>query len=171
MKKIILKYSFVLGLAVLSASSLSAQKIGYINTQELIQDIPEVKEATANLETFKTQLQKKGQQMIETLQAKYKDLERKQGAGEISPKQLEAEALKLKEEEQSLAQFEQTSQQQIFEKSEQLLKPIRDKVQKAIDDVASENGFTYIIDASVGSILYAQPEGDVSSMVKAKLGL
>lgn len=164
----LIKLSFVF---LLFATSIQAQKFGYINTQALISDIPEVKEANANLETYKSQLQKKGQAMIQSLQTKYQDLERKQAQGEIAPKQLEAEATKLKDEEAKIGEFEQTSQQQIIAKSEQLLKPLRDKIQKAIDDVAVEKGFTYIFDASLGIILYADDSTDVSSLVKAKLGL
>lgn len=161
-------FAFILFAA---ATGLQAQKFGYINTQALITDIPEVKEANANLETYKTQLQKKGQAMIQSLQTKYQDLERKQAQGEIAPKQLEAEAAKLKEEEAKIGEFEQTSQQQIVAKSEQLLKPLRDRIQKAIDDVAVEQGFQYIFDASLGIILYADESTDVSAAVKAKLGL
>ena len=72
----------------------NAQKFGIVNSQEIIQMLPEVKEASANIETFGTQLQKKYQGMITALQTKYQELERKQAQGEISPKQLEEEAKK-----------------------------------------------------------------------------
>ena len=165
--------SRIFGLVFLLATSLSlgAQKFGYLNSQELIQSIPEVKEAEANLETFQQQLSKQGQEMLVKIQTKYQDLEKKQASGEISPKMLEAEATKLKEEEQKLLEFEQSSQKKIMEKSETLLKPIRDKIQQAIDDVASENGYTYIFDSSSGFVLYADNSTDVSAMVRAKLGL
>lgn len=170
MKKLLITLSFaILGFAL--NTTLTAQKVGYVDTQALIQDIPEVKEANSNIETYKTQLQKKGQEMVKALQTKYQNLERKQANGEISPKELEVEAAKLKEEEQALAQFEQTSQEKIMKKGETLLKPLRDRIQKAIDEVASENGYAYIIDASIGVLLYADPSSDVGAMVKAKLGL
>ncbi len=150
---------------------LNAQKFGYINSQELIEQIPEVKEATSNLETYQNQLAKQGQDMLAKLQAKYQELERKQANGEISPKQLETEAAKLKEEETQLMAFEQSSQQKLLEKNNTLLAPIRDKIQAAIDDVAAENGFTFIFDYSTGFVLYADASTDVSGLVKAKLGL
>lgn len=149
----------------------NAQKFGIVNSQEIIQMLPEVKEASANIETFGAQLQKKYQQMITSLQTKYQDLERKQAQGEISPKQLEEEAKKLKEEELGLSQYEQTSQEQIVTKQNTLMKPIMDKITKAIEDVAKENGYTYIFDGSVGFVLYADASTDVSALVKGKLGL
>nr|HMU05608.1 OmpH family outer membrane protein [Saprospiraceae bacterium] len=66
---------------------------------------------------------------------------------------------------------EQSSQQKIYEKSEELLKPIQDKVNQAIKDVAAENGFLYIFDSSQGLVLYADPTADASKLVKAKLGI
>jgi outer membrane protein len=149
----------------------TAQKIGYINTAELLQQIPQVKEANSNIETFRNQLLKKGQEMLGSLQNKYKELERKQAAGEISPKQLEIEAQGLKAEEAKIMEFDQSSQQKIFEKSETLLAPIRQRIQKAIDDVAAENGYSYIFDYSTGFVLYGDSSADVSALVKAKLNI
>lgn len=158
--------------AILSISfSASAQKFGYLNTQELIASVPSVKEANANIETYRKQLQGKYENMIKSLQTKYQALEAKQKSGEISPVQLEAEAQTLKTEEQKIAEFEQSSQQKIAQKGETLLKPLRDKIQKAIDEVAAENGYDYIFDASMGVILYADKVTDVSALVKTKLGL
>jgi outer membrane protein len=148
-----------------------AQSFAYVNTQEILQSLPDVKEANANIETFRNQLINLGQKKVETLRAKYTELEQKQAQGDISPKQLELEAQKLKEDEMKIAEFEQESQQRIMEKSEELLKPIRDKVQKAIDDVAKENGYTYVFDASLGFILYAEESTNASAKVKSKLGL
>jgi len=163
-----------LGLIILLLAAfhtVNAQKFAYVNTQEILQTLPEVKEANANIETFRNQLVKMGQNKVESLRTKYGELEQKQAQGDISPKQLEMEAQKLKEEEMKIAQFEQESQQRIMEKSEELLKPIRDKVQKAIDDVATENGYSYIFDASLGFILYADDSSDASGKVKSKLGI
>ncbi|MEM9544760.1 MAG: OmpH family outer membrane protein [Bacteroidota bacterium] len=151
--------------------SVEAQKFGYINSQELISQLPEVKEANAKIETLKKQLQKKGQDMIATLQAKYTDLQKKQQDGLLSPKEIETEAALLKEEETKLQTFEQTSQQKIFDKSEELLAPIQTRINNAIKEVAADNGYTYIFDSSLGLVLYADPGTDVSSLVKAKLGI
>ncbi len=163
--------TLIIGLSTLMVGSLSAQKVGYIDSQELIQTIPEVKEANSNIETFRNQLQKKGQDMIQALQAKYADLQQKRDRGELSPVQLEQEAAKLKTEEQQIYQFDQSSQQEIVKKSEALLEPLKTKIQNAIDDVAAENGYAYIFDFATGFVLYADQGTDVSALVKAKLGL
>ena len=154
-----------------TTTELSAQKFGYVDTQDIIQQIPEVKEANSNIETFSAQLQKKGQDMLQALQRKYQDLERREAQGEISPKVLEEEVAKLKQEENQILIFEQESQQKIVKKSEDLLTPIRDKIQQAINDIAAENSFDYIFDFSTGFVLYADDATNVSDLVKAKLGM
>lgn len=165
-----IKYIITLVFAI-STIALNAQKFGYINSQELIGQIPQVKEANAELETIKKQYEKQGQDKVTSLQTKYQALERKQAQGEISPKQLEVEAQALKQEELEIAKFQQDIQQKLYEKSENLLKPIRDRIQAAIDDVAKENGYDYIFDRSMGIILFADESTNISAQVKAKLGM
>ena len=166
MKKIVTLVTFMI-----LANITFAQNFAYINSQAILGNLPEVKQANANIETFRNQLISLGQKKLEALQKKYQDLDQRQKGGELSPKQLEVEAQKLKLEEDKLNKFDQESQKRIMEKSEELLKPIRDKMQKAIDEVAKENGFEFIFDASMGFILYADEKTDVSDKVKVKLGI
>jgi outer membrane protein len=69
----------------------------------------------------------------------------------------------------------QTQAQQDFERQRvELFRPIQEKAKKAVDEVAEENGFTYIFDIGpgVGAIVYASPDTeDILPLVKAKLGL
>ena len=163
--------TFVLTLMITAVGS--AQKVGYLNSAALLQEMPKVKEAEANLETLQKQLQAKGQKMLEEFQTKYTDVERKYSQGEISPKDLEVEKQALQAEESKIAQYEQDMQKQLLEKRETLLQPILDEVNEAIKAVAKEKGYSYIFDASpgVGVLLYADESTDVMSAVKAKLGI
>lgn len=160
-------------LAMFMTLAVSAQKFGYLNSAALLQEMPEVKEAEANLETLQKQLQAKGQKMLGEFQSKYTELERKYSQGEISPKDLEVEKQGLQEEETKLAQYEQEMQNQLLEKREALLQPILDRVNDAIASIAEEQGYNYIFDASpgVGVLLYADESTNVMDAVKAKLGV
>ena len=60
----------------LSIVATNAQKIGYINSQEILASLPEVKQANSDIEVMKTMFQKKGEDMVKELQAKYQDLEK-----------------------------------------------------------------------------------------------
>ena len=85
--------------------SIQAQKFGYLNSQVLLAELPEVKAADAEIQALQTQLEKKGQMMVQELENKYKELQRKEQSGEISPKALEDEAKKLKEQEAESGQI------------------------------------------------------------------
>lgn len=150
---------------------VNAQKFGYVDSQSIIQSIPSVKEANSSIETYGNQLQKKGKAMVEALQNKYIALQNLQESGGISRVELEKKAAELKQEEVKIGEFEQSSQKKIYEKTETLLKPIREQIQKAIKDVAAEGGYTYIFDYSLGFVLYADQSANINDMVRAKLGL
>ncbi|MBP7274321.1 MAG: OmpH family outer membrane protein [Saprospiraceae bacterium] len=151
--------------------SAFAQKFGYVNSSEILASLAEVKAADSELDSFQKILQKQGQKMVEDLQAKYAELDKKQKSGTVAPKEIETEATKLREEESKITAFETNMRQQIQEKRETLLKPILDKVNQAINDVAKEKAFQYIFDTSTGVILYADESVDISKDVKTKLGL
>jgi outer membrane protein len=168
--KYLAKYTIII-CALFLSFQLQAQKYGYVDTQKIITELPQVKEANANIDTYKTQFQKKGQEMLKSLQTKYQQLAQKRERGELSPVQLDEEANRLKEKEQELTKFERESQQKIYEKSESLLSPIRNEIQAAIDAVAAEKGLDFIFDYSTGFVLYADPSTDISSQVKTKLRL
>ena len=168
----LLRYTIlpVILLGLVTLTQAQAPKIGYVNSVTLLQDIPEVKQANANLEALQKQLQKKAEGMITEFQKKYQDLQRSEQNGELSPKQLEEEGTKLQQEEQNIQKFQQDMQTQIMEKRETLLQPIFDKVNSKIAEVAKENGYTYIMEDS-GVLLYKDESFDVTALVKAKLEL
>ncbi len=146
-----------------------AQKFGYVNTASILAQMPEVKQADANLEALQKQLQKKGQDMLTKLQNDYVAIQQQVERGELSPKQQETEAQNLEKRQQEIASFEQDMVKQIQDKRTELLQPIYDKINNAISEVASENGYTMIFDANV--LLYSEDSQDVSEMVKSKLGI
>ena len=73
--------------------------------------------------------------------------------------------------EQRIQSFQQNAQQALQSKEQELLEPILQKARQAIEDVASEGGYTYIFDKSVGSILYVKESENILDKVKKKLKL
>lgn len=173
MKKISLKLFLALALCTVVGLSAQAQKFGYLSSAAILQEMPEVKQAEADLEVLQKQLQSKGQTMLQEFQQKYQELERKNQQGEISPKELDVQAQALKEQETEIAQYEQDMQRQLVEKRDELLTPIIEEINEAIKQVAEEDGYSYIFDASPGTgiLLYADESTNVMDKVKAKLGM
>lgn len=166
-----LKSIFGIALMLVCTSNVQAQKFGYLNSSAIMSEVPEVKQAESNLKAYQEQLSKQGQQKVEALQNKYQELARKEKQGEIAPKALQEQADKLKLEEEDLAKLEQDMQNQMAQKREALLQPILDKINKAIQEIAKEQSYSYIFDSSAGMLLYADESSDVSSLVRTKLGL
>lgn len=166
-KTLVLTFGLLLGLSL----AVSAQKFGYTNSVALLSQLPEVKQADSDLKAFQTQLTKKGQEMVAELQQKAEALQRKQDQGTISPKDYETQGAKLQAEQDSIGKYEQEVYAKMSEKREELFKPILDKVNKAMMDVAKENGYLLVFDTSTQVLLYADETLDVTALVKAKLGI
>ena len=160
--------ALLIGLLAMVAG-VQAQKFGYLNSAAVLSEMPEIKQADSSLEALQKQLQKKGQQMVEDYQRKAQELQQKIQDGNITPRQQEEEVAKIKQEEDKIAQFEQDMMKQLNDKRTELMQPIYDRVNQAIKDVASENGYQFIFDSNV--LLYAEESQDVSTLVKTKLGL
>lgn len=158
-------------LAAAATTTVSAQKFGYCNSLALLADLPEVKQADSDLQAFQTQLTKKGQDMVKELQGKAAELERKKELGTISPKDFEAQSVKLQEEQAKIEAYQEEVYQKLAEKRESLYKPILEKVNNAMKDVATENGFMLIFDTASSALLYSDESLDVTKLVRTKLGL
>jgi len=159
--------------SVFSVCMLVAQpnlKIGHINTQELLQAMPETDSAQLKLEKMQKELQSQLEVMQVELNNKYQDyLSKRDSYSELVRQTKEDE---LQNIQQRIQQFAQNADQDLQKKRSELYKPILDKANKAIEEVARENGFTYILDLSSGVVLFHSDSSlDILPLVKAKLKL
>ena len=162
MKKLALLAVF--GLLTLSSS---AQKFGHINSQELLSLMPERTTAETSLQDYakglESQLmsmQTEYQSMVENYQnneESYDDLTKQDKIAEIQGL------------EQRLTTFQQSAQASLQKKEQELLQPILEKAQNAIDVVAEKGKYTYILDSSSGFILYSKDSEDILEKVKLAL--
>ncbi len=164
-----IRYTLAIALIFCMAFSAEAQKFGYTNSQLILLELPAVKRADADLEAYQQQQQKQFQKMIDAYKVKRTDLEKRYNDGTISKVEAEAELKKLAAEEQELMKHEQNMIANLNQRRQDLIAPILEQVQKAIDAVAEEKGYQYIFDTSTGVLLYAKPEDDITDAVKAKL--
>jgi outer membrane protein len=152
-----------------ATTTASAQKFGYVNSSSILAEMADMKAAESNLEGLQKQLQKKGQAMVTTFQTDVAALQEKASAGELTPKQQQEESAKLEARQEQIGAFEQSMVADLQKKRTELLEPIYEKVNMAIKAVAEEGGYQFIFDQQV--LLYGQESADVSTAVKAKLGL
>ncbi len=154
-----------------AATANAQQKIGYLNAQAILADMTEMKAADSQLEAFAKALTNKDSLMVIAFQAKAQVFQEKVQKGEIAPIEQEKQKKGLEEEQAKIQQYEQEMQQQMAEKRKVLYQPLLDKVNKAIGEVAKEQGYTYVVDVTSGSLLYADEKNDLQNAVRQKLGL
>ncbi|MBP7368565.1 MAG: periplasmic chaperone [Bacteroidetes bacterium ADurb.BinA395] len=145
-------------------------KLGHINSQEILSLMPERTEIEKTLNDLQTQWENELLKMREEYYAKIKEFQDKQATMPESIKQ--ARQSEIVEIEQRINTFNQTASSDLQKKQQELFTPVIDKVKKAINEVGSENNYTYIFDLSTQSIVYQSPKSnDVTPLVKKKLGL
>ncbi|MBR5084542.1 MAG: OmpH family outer membrane protein [Prevotella sp.] len=144
-----------------------AQKFGHVDTQAIMQSLPEVSRVNGELEAL-------AKQYDNDLQASQAELQRK--AEEYDKNKSTMNETKQKETEQSLndmytriQQQYQQNQQDLQKAQQDKLQPIINKVRTAIETVAKTGGYVYIME--VGSVLYINEalSKDVTADVKAQL--
>jgi outer membrane protein len=167
----ILFTALVSAMMLFATMNASAQTFAYINSAEILAVMPEVAQMRSSLEAYQTQLQKKRQQMIQDYQQKEQTAMQKEERGELSRVQRETMKQELEELQEEIIQYDQEMRQKISKKEQDLLGPLLERVNEAIEAVAKEEGYAMIFDLTSGNILYADETSNVNDKVKAKLEL
>jgi outer membrane protein len=168
MKKIVTVLAVVMGLVLVGNSTKAQMKIGTINLAELIPNMPEYKKADTAMNEFNNALQQQYQDMVTEYQQQSALLGSKD-TSKYTSAQLEIKRKDLGDLLTKLQGWQQQAQQMQQQKNQDLLAPIQKKALEAIQAVAKENGYSYVI--SKDQLLVSPPADDILPLVKKKLGL
>ena len=168
MKKIILT-TIISCFSLLTFSQAITLKLGHINSQELISLLPETKQADIDLQDYAQSLETQISSMEEEYKRSIEDYQNNESSYDEITKQDKIAAIQAIE--QRISNFQQNAQISLQQKQQELLDPIIEKVRKAIDQVAKDGNYTYILDTSAGSLLYFKESEDILSKVKKELGI
>jgi outer membrane protein len=166
-----IKNQILLLLLLFGVFGVHAQKFGYVNTQELLSNMTEMKLADSQLKAMQSELQNKGEQMVIQFEADYKAYVAEAEKGTLSKILMQQKELELTNKRENIQKFEASMQEELLKKKEELYKPILDKVKMEIEKLGKEGGYTMIFDASAGMILHANETEDLMSALKAKLNI
>ncbi len=156
----------------LTTLGLQAQKYGHLNLGNAVAMMPETKAADAELAAYQTQLIAKGEAMAKKFQENYAKYVQDAQSGTFPPVQLRQRESELQKERDAILDYDEEIQELVQTKREELLKPIFDKVQNAIKELAKEHGYSMVFDSSVfNTMLFAQEQDDLMPLLKAKLGI
>jgi len=168
MKKIVA--IILVATACMSAGSpLQAQsKMGYIDLNELIRDMPEYKKADTSLGDFQNALNSNYDDMKKEFSEKDSLLSSKDTI-KYTKAQIEIKRRQLGELYLKLQGYQQQASQQYQQKQGELLTPIQKKAQEVVQQVAREGGYTYVF--LKDALLVSPPAEDLLPAVKKKLAL
>jgi outer membrane protein len=140
-----------------------------VNTVQLIDSLTEAKQASATLKQYEASLSKTGEEMVKKYQDKVKNYQTSVKTGNmtaIQQKQMESD---LEVDQNAINTYRQSAQASLEKRRQELIQPILDKINKALQEIGKEENYTFIFDNSVG-ILYFKDTEDVSAKLYRKLG-
>ena len=168
MKKIV-AIVVVAAACMFSGSPLHAQsKLGYISLSELIQEMPEYKKADTSMVEYQNALNQNFDDMKSEFNEKDSMLSSKDTV-KYTKAQIEIKRKQLGELYLKLQGYQQNASQLYQQKQQELMAPIQKKAADVVQQVAKENGYTYVF--LKDALLVSPPAEDLLPVVKKKLGL
>ncbi len=170
MKKI-MKAALVAAMVFCVTSVTYGQKMGRINTQEIVMAMPETETMQVNLEAFRKDLSDN----LETMQVEFnnKFAEYQSNLKTYTDAIRGLKETELQDLQNRMKQFESTAMQEIQAKQSELLEPIISKARDAINKVSTDGGYDVVYDISTGSLAYVNEATvvDIAPLVKSELGI
>ena len=156
----------VLMLMLLAPMTMMAQKFGKVNTQTIMQALPDVAKANGELEALQKQKDNELKAMQEEFQRKADEYQK--GASTMNATAKQQKETELQGLQQKIQQACQDGQQELQKKSNELMQPIVAKVRAAIDAVGKAGNYTYIFEE--GAAIYTGSNVlDVTKEVQSKI--
>lgn len=157
---------------VLTTLNVSAQKYGHCNFANVLALMPETAASDKNLQALNDSLMSDLEAKANAMKAEYDAYTAAQQSGNESPRQLSTRENRIRKLQEEGTQMEQELSQRVEERRQELLRPIIEKVSKAIEEVAKENDYQLIFDTSMfNAVLFADETVDIMPLVKDKLGI
>lgn len=166
MKKLLLSFAMVLGLA---AVSVAQQKIAYIDAEAVVQAMPEYARAKSEVEAYGKQLQKQLESKQLKMQQYYQEVMEQAQQGVLTPKQQQEAEAKLMQMQEDLQKSAAQADESLIAKEAELTKPMYEKFDAGIKAMAKANGFNYVLDKKL--MLYSEGGIDATAKLKTQLGI
>ena len=155
-------------LALVLPMIASAQKLGHINSQELLATMPELKTVQAKLDTLASQYEAQFANMQEEFNTKLAKFQQEQATMTAGVREFRQQ--EIAEMEQRIYLFRQTAQEDLQKKQQEFMAPIQQRMMDAIKKVSQAQGCTYVFEAM--TLHYIAPDAlDLMPLVKKELGI
>ena len=171
MRKLVkLLFAVVLTMGVSCGVNAQSLKVGHVDSAAIMEIMPERVKVEQDLQAYAAELQDELQAMGAEYQSKIQDYQANQASmSNLVRQSKEKEIVDL---ETRIQEFQGSADMALQSKQVELITPLIEKVQNAVNAVGKEKGFTYILDKSVGAVVFIGDNAiDITSDVKTKLGL
>lgn len=166
-----LSFAVIFALILLAGSAYSQQKIGYVDSKVILETLQDARDAQTNLDNMVQKWKLELQSLNDSLFIMKDDYDKKKLILTEKIKQQKEDEIKM--QEQKITDFKQNKfgeSGEYFQKQTELMKPVQDRVFKAIQDVAKEGGYDFVIDRSTQlMLLYMNDRYDLTQKVIKKL--
>jgi len=168
----IVKTLTVVMIIAFTVKTASAQKFAYVDTEYILSNIPEYKEAQEELDKLSIEWQKQLERRYSEIDKMYKNYQAEQI--------LLTEEMKIKREDEIIKKEKEAKEYQklkfgvdgeLFQKRQELVKPVQDKVYEAVQTVANMSSLDIVFDKSSGlTVLFSNAKYNKSDAVLKKMG-
>lgn len=163
------RLSVAILLLFIAFSSNAQSKIGTIDAEYILSQMPENAEVTKGLEAYNKELQSNLEATIQEYETLVKDYQaNNESYGDTLKKQKEDNIIEL---ENSIKGFRQKANVMMQMKRNELTGPLYDKIDKAMKEVITEEGYTQIFHTTASGLAYSRAEDDITLKVMNKLGI
>ncbi len=168
-----MKRLFLSAVVILMALTSFGQKYAYINSEYILSNMSEYKEAQAELDRVAVLWQREIEAKMASVDSMYKKY---QVESITMPEQIKSNRQNaIMEQEKAVKELQKKRFGQdgdLFKKREELVKPIQDRVLNTVNDYAKEKGFAFVFDTAGDlTIIYADPKWDINEAIMQKLGV
>lgn len=162
----------VLAFTFFSLNTVTAQKMGYVDTEYILQNIPEYQDAQNEIEELSTQWQEEIEEKYAKVDQMYKAY---QADAVLLPEDLrqkrEQEIIDFEQEIKALQKKRFGNEGDLFQKRQELIKPIQEKIFNAIEEIATTKNYGFVFDKASGPvIMYVDARYDISDDVLDEIG-
>lgn len=164
-----LRKTLVAAIVALTTTAGSyAQKFAHLDFTELVRTMPEYKQAQEEMEKMRKEMEDELIELQNELREKAQKFEKE--ASSYTELVRQRKIRELQEMQQKIQEYAEENQENLARRQQELLQPLTQKAQKAIEEVATKNGYTYVFDSSQGNgLLFFKNGEDILALVKKQL--
>ena len=158
--------------AIVFSASAYAQKFAFVDSEYILKNIPSYEAAQDELNNLSENWEAEVQEEYQAIEEMYKSYKAERVL--LSEEMRQKREDEIIEREKAVKELQQKyfgPEGELFQKREELVKPIQDAIYEAVKELTAEGGYAIIFDTASGaSILYSNPRFDKSDEILQKLG-